>query len=474
MDTIAAKGMRFVDAQGRERIFHGLNYGKIKELDLDENFFEQCNTLGFNVLRLCINWEFIEPAQGRYDEEYLRRIDAILALAAQYHVHVFLDMHQDMYSAFGIGEGDGAPLWACVPDGAERGHAKKVWAEGYFFSKAVHNCFNHFWANDPVSGKGLQAHYAALWQMLARRYGDSPALLGFDVMNEPFPNQGGKIFRKMVGSLVSACLTSPKVHRLRLLKNLLQKQPLDQAALDVVDPWLLRKATGAADDELRKFDHLDYTLFLARMQKALREVTPNGLFMFEHSYYHNLGQPFHAQVPAGETKAVYSPHAYDFTVDTPAYAYASNERVHTIFAAARDYQQRAGVPVLVGEWGGGGPNEDYHFHIAFLLDLFDQWGWSNAYYAYTPGAFNDPIMQVLSRPYPTAVNGLIESLRVNTKEQTLTLRYTPAATDLPTEIYLPNGFLRVETADGTAPALTQEGHILKVKTTSAIIKVFYV
>ncbi|MDR1927043.1 MAG: glycoside hydrolase family 5 protein [Oscillospiraceae bacterium] len=265
MQHIRAQGLRFVDEQGRERIFRGVNacekdvaeeeksYDRFC-LNLDDAFFLRCNALGFNVIRLGLCWEILEPEKGKFNEAYLRSVDEIFRRAAQYGVYIFLDMHQDLYSSFGINCGDGAPLWATLTDGYRAKPAKLVWAEGYFWGKAVQRAFDHFWNNDPVQGLGLQEHFAGLWQMLARRYAGQPAFFGFDLFNEPYPGtEGGRVFRRMIARLLRYALTSPQMHRIKFLKALFAKG--DKAkALHFLARRMLREVTSAADGLIRKFD----------------------------------------------------------------------------------------------------------------------------------------------------------------------------------------------------------------------------
>ncbi len=54
---------------------------------------------GFNVIRLLVNWEGIEPTKrGEYDQEYLKSLRAVVQKANEYGIYVLMDMHQDMFS----------------------------------------------------------------------------------------------------------------------------------------------------------------------------------------------------------------------------------------------------------------------------------------------------------------------------------------------------------------------------------------
>ena len=481
MDKIKVRGMRFVDEQGRERIFHGVNLkGKIDGLNLDwldEEFFRRGAALGQRLLRLGVCWELLEPAPGQYNEAVLAKMDGIFSLAEQYGWYIFIDMHQDIYSSYKdlleCGSGNGAPGWACLTDGHMPRAPKFAWAFGYYTDKARWRSFDHFWANAPVHGKGLQEHYAALWQLLARRYGNHPALFGWNIMNEPFPGTpGGRIFRKLVAKVTRVGLVSPAVKRIQTIKR--WRNPDKHGHwLDVLTPAVMEKVvlTPAVRKIMHKFEQEHYGPFVAKMTAAIREITPNGVIIFDQCYWCNIGVPCNVPLPAGESQICFDPHGYDFMVDTPAYKHANNERVGFMFGEMRESQLRFGTPAIAGEWGGGGEGESFLPHIAYVMDLFDSWNWSNCYFAYGEALFDNPIMRLLSRPYPWAVNGVIEKFSVCDTHKTLKLIYTPNESDAPTEIFLPNGYESVEAGEGAQ--VSYENNLLCVRTKANKIVVKY-
>ena len=137
--------------------------------------------LGFDLLRLPINWSGLEPSQGNFDDAYLARVDAAVQCAAHAGLYVLIDVHQDAYSKE-IGE-DGAPLWAIQPPpqmllqgpltdlSARRTSAQVSAAFATFFDRA-----------DPA---GLQAAYEDALEVVAKRWADDPAVIGFELFNEP-------------------------------------------------------------------------------------------------------------------------------------------------------------------------------------------------------------------------------------------------------------------------------------------------
>ena len=438
MDKILTSRLHFVDESGRVRIFNGMNIddkqiGEAFRYELDEAFFGKYTANGFDLIRLAVQWANIEPAPGKYSESYLASIDRIFELAEKYGVYILLDMHQDLYSGFGgVGGGDGAPDWACLTDGYKATPYRFVWAEAYVFGKWVHRCFDHFWRNDPVEGKGLQDRYADLWRMLAGRYGDSPALFGFDLLNEPAPGSAAK---KMVAALaksgVRQFFTSKKIKRTAIVSALLKKDP--KKMLDSIPGAIVRDIVKAVDPLEAAFDADYYGPFLNKMAAAIREVTPNGILMIEQPFLCNGGVRLSVEPITVNGKReplqCFGPHAYDMTVDTPLYQYANADRVKAFFNEMRGSQLRLGVPAVVGEWGGCSDNTDTSWfpHANELLDYFDGNQWGQLYWDYHGDDMDAPLMGMLRRSHPVAVAGEIVRYGSNAEHTVFELRYKAAS-----------------------------------------------
>ena len=420
MEKISSNQLRFVDELGRTRIFNGMNiddkHRDQKEFfyKLDEEFFKKYRANGFDIIRLAVTWQNLEPKMEQYNEEYLKSLDEIFALAEKYGVYILLDMHQDLYSGNnGESDGDGAPQWAAMMDDAKPRHQIFVWADGYFFGKWVHNSFDHFWNNDKVMGKGLQDRYSDLWKMLAKRYGSSPALFGYDLMNEPFPGSDSKkMFANLIAGVAKTVVLNKKINRAKLISSALKRDTRNM--LDCIGGNVIRDAVNKIDAIEEKFDIEKYSPFLNRTAAAIREITNNGIIMMEQSYICNSGikQSAPAITVNGEREPnqCFGPHAYDFAVDTPLYQYANASRVKAFFGEMRNTQLRLNVPVIVGEWGGCSDNKDTSWfpHAYELLDFFDEMQWGQMYWDYHGDDMDAPLMTMLSRTHPVAVSGEIE------------------------------------------------------------------
>ena len=116
MNTITTSGKRFTDEFGRQRIFNGINvcdkgvfnpslhkriYGVEWQKELKTTFYNS----GFTLNRLGFNWDIIEPQPGEYNSEYIEFLKGILDRSEKAGIYVYLDMHQDLYSGFGDGDG---------------------------------------------------------------------------------------------------------------------------------------------------------------------------------------------------------------------------------------------------------------------------------------------------------------------------------------------------------------------------------
>ena len=451
MDKITVDSMDFKDHDGRVRLFYGFNIDdkamdrQSFAYDLNEEFFEKYTARGFNIIRLAFTWQNLEPEQGKYNESYLKSIDSIFELAEKHGVYILLDMHQDLYSGFGDQSvGDGAPEWAALTDGHKVKMPKFVWAEAYIFGKWVHSAFDHFWNNDKVNGIGLQDSYAALWQMLAERYGDSPALFGFDLMNEPFPGSDSKkMILRLVRSVVSVLLFSKKISRCRIIKALVKRDI--PALLGSVGGNVVRDITKRLDSLAEDFDLKKYSPFLNRVSSAIREITKNGIIMMEQSYFCNAGVKQSAPPITvngeREPQQCFGPHGYDMTVDTPLYKHANAGRVKAFFTEMRNTQLRLGVPTIVGEWGGCSDNKDTSWfpHAWELLRFFDENLWGNIYWDYHGDDLDSPLMGLLSRPHPVAVAGKVLSYDNETENGVFRLRFD-SKPDGQSVIYLNKAF----------------------------------
>lgn len=454
MEKISVEKMRFVDFYGRERIFNGVNIcdkGINDETDVKKKYtysypqqmYDYLAAHGFNIVRLGITWAAIEPEPEQYNDEYIQAVRVMMDELHKRGIYVYLDMHQDLFSGNIYQWGDGAPYWACLSDGHPYKKISLVWAEGYFWGKGVHACFDNFWANKDCLGKGILDRFADMWAYVAEKLGDHPALFGFDMFNEPYLGKdGGRVFRKIVAKAVSTTLTDKRIKFGKLIKSAVKADL--PAILEQYNGDVLKKIVSVGADIVADFDRKRYTPFLNKTAAAIREKTQNGIMFIDNCYYSNMSIPCKAGpiVCNGkrEEKSCYSPHGYDLFVDTPLYRYADNSRIDAIFGEHAAVQQRLEAPVMVGEWGGHyGGDTLWHPHLHHILRFFDEHKWSNTYWCFYEGLMGDPVIDLLDRPYPQAVSGNIERYEHSREDNSFTLEYRQDDFFAePTLVYLPS------------------------------------
>ncbi len=369
------------DDQGRVLILHGLNTaGSAKGLSglpwiTRDDVAREAQTIGTNSVRYLLQWKNIEPRPGVYDEAYLDAVAERVGWYRDQGMHVILDMHQDIYGPNGCG-GNGAPTWAedtggqeCVPQGQ--------WELDYL-EPAILHAFDSFW-NYNGDHPELIRHYVAMFRHVAARFADDPAVLGYDLMNEPF---GGT--RELA------------------------------------------------------FEGPTLTPFYQRLIDAIRQVdTRHWIFAEPASVPANQGLASSlGALHDTRGKVAFAPHLYPLALDLGG-AYSGLTKL-TVQAEMALWKQsmtatarRLGLPLWTGEYGAVSSGE----YVDDATALFDQMitGW--AYWSNEPGTIG-PIAANLARPYPRAIAG--NPTRVALTGRTLTVSWTtrPGAHG-PTEVWFP-------------------------------------
>eukprot|EP00659_Diplonema_papillatum_P001197 gene1197-1856_t len=208
-----AEGYRvFVDAAGRERFFHGVNtvvkgppwypsragYDPYTSVVADD--FKMMQDAGVNWIRLGAMWPGVEPEKGSYNQTYLRILRDISEEAATFGIYTLADMHQDVLSERYCGEG--VPRWV-TPEAQPVPFPIPLQATGFgndpetgFPSRK--NCATNQWPayyGTEAAGEAFEKLYtdleavdawAGFWGQIAALYNGSAALLGYELINEPY------------------------------------------------------------------------------------------------------------------------------------------------------------------------------------------------------------------------------------------------------------------------------------------------
>ncbi|MBR5967391.1 MAG: cellulase family glycosylhydrolase [Lachnospiraceae bacterium] len=375
---IRTAGTGFVTSDGKPFIARGINMVcKDKFLDYIGDYtpedFRFLRENGFDLIRLGIFWDGAEPMPGVYNDEYFMRLDRIVEMAAAEGICVFLDMHQDL---FGVVFEDGAPAWATITDDCE--HIRTgLWSESYLISPAVQHAFDNFWRNTAApDGIGIRTHYVNLWKHIAEHFKDNPYVIGYDIMNEPFPGTPGAQVAEILGEAEAAAA------QIAAETGAEPASPFDnpQSIAEIVDR--IAPITAAFETET-------LNPFYDEVARAIRSVDGETLIFLESNYFANAGIPSSirpAQYPDGSVipGQVWAPHGYDIMVDTDAYDEGGTDRVAFIFGSLFETAKRLALPTLIGEWGcypDATPAQKAQ--ASFLLGLFKEVGIGNVYYDFS-------------------------------------------------------------------------------------------
>lgn len=155
---------------------------------------------GFNGVRLGVRPAELMPTPGTVDESYLDLVQQTVDRLESHSIWVLLDLHQDVFS--------GMPSWASTPaaaaldDSAPAGLGDLLgWSAGYFSPRSLRQ-WDDWWSNTEIApGLGVVDAYSVGVAAVAGRFADSSAVIGLDLMNEPFP--GSPALECLVGGCPS-------------------------------------------------------------------------------------------------------------------------------------------------------------------------------------------------------------------------------------------------------------------------------
>ena len=188
-EQLRRAGGWLVDSRGRVVILHGVNavwkHAPYAPPATAAGFTaadaDWLAANGFNAVRLGVLFAGVMPQPHVIDTAYLDKVDRVVQLLASRGIYVLIDFHQDLFAA--RYQGEGFPDWAAKPGGLDR-----VAAAGFpynYLVPPVNTAFDRFWEDS----SGVQADYTAAWQAVAARWRNQDHLMGYDLINEPWPGQ---------------------------------------------------------------------------------------------------------------------------------------------------------------------------------------------------------------------------------------------------------------------------------------------
>ncbi len=388
---VGTDGRHFRDHLGRVLLLHGTNASNVSK---SAPFFPQWLTQddvsmladrGFNVVRLLVIWEAIEPQKGEFDQGYLDMIEEKVSWFTKAGLYVLLDMHQDLWGPkFG---GDGAPLWATLDHGAPFDPPPGDWFQTYG-EPAVKQSFQSFYDNE----EGIRDHFILAWQEVAKRFADNPMVIGYDIINEPFTGNWDSM-----------------------------KTPQFEA--EVLTPF--------------------YTL----VAEGIREVDKNHIIFVEPTPTKGLGLKGGIG-PIGDDKVAYAAHYYHLTMDILKMYSDKKENMLALFQQIRDEADVLGGPAFLGEFGfyAGFPGAE--IYAEHQLEVMEElgiswtiWGLDRCHNGFCLlGPEGQPLwpLNYATQTFPQHVAGRILSWHYNRPVRTMTLTFDPdGVTATETVIFVP-------------------------------------
>jgi endoglycosylceramidase len=376
-------GRWITDARGHVVVLHGLNMvSKLPPYAPDSTGFGDDDAAflaaeGFNTVRVGVIYKAVEPQPGVYDDAYLQRIENTVDILGRHGIVSLIDFHQDLYNE--RFQGEGWPDWAVQDDGLPA-EPKAGFPGNYLGMPALQRAFDHFWANDPgPGGVGLQDRYAAAWRHVAARFADNPGVLGYDLLNEPWP-----------GTAWQQCANP----------------------------------AGCPEFDARM------SAFVARTLGAIRQADPDTLVFYEPQVLFNNGADTHL-ADTGDARTAMSFHDYCLTAAEGNGGYGNcGQSDDLVFANANKRAETTGDALLLTEFGA----TDARDVLLGVLERADRAmvGWQEWHYCGCadpttsgPGdkqaIVRDPnkppagdnvvkgTLDTIVRPYPQVVSGTPES-----------------------------------------------------------------
>jgi endoglycosylceramidase len=394
MKNITVKGRSFLDRNGKEKVFNGVNI-VCKEprsgylFDFRKEDWDALEKMKIDLVRFGVIWSGAEPVCGVVDDDYLDRVVVKLKEFEDHGIPVYLDMHQDLYS---IRFWDGAPIWATLSRGEHK--VDGAWSSAYYISPAVHTALDAFWDNAPArDGRGLQDHFAWAWQKIVERVAENPNVVGYDILNEPSPGTPfGEYFNAFIRSL-----------NLYWDQTTGKKHTFDETFAMYYDPDrigpILRDITvdefsalmdGEPAKIVERFETKYLQPFFDRVAASIRKADKEGILLYCNSAITNWGgidrlRPIEVDGVRDPIQA-FAAHGYDL-VDGCPYVYAARQdRVDRCFQRHLDWAVKYDVPLLAGEWGAIPPDDPLMAKkMREMRSFFTAHDISQTYWDFSPG-----------------------------------------------------------------------------------------
>ena len=379
------------DANGRALQFHGFNVKTAEPAaDATDELLALAASRGMDHVRIGWYWQFLEPEQDKFDESFVQQLVTVLDRAERHGMKVILDMHQDVYGeAFGS---HGMPAWATRTDGLSF-EPQESWLLEYL-QPAVMAAFDNLYEDADLRQAQIDA-----WLHVVGAVKDHPALLGYDLLNEPF--------------------------------------------------GLLREGYDLFSEAAR-IEREQLTPMYQRLTDAISAVDPDHWVFIEPPNVASLGISTNLGEVRGPKVAFY-PHMYDAGIETATYAPDGTIQLDPTFFdkwgdAIVTYLDRHPMPMLIGEWGIAHPEilgmDTFVERSLQTLDRVSS-GWSmfqmctgGGYCPFDSNGQPRPGIGQIFQPFAKAIAGAPTRSTWNGDARTLTLTLRSGGATGTTDIYL--------------------------------------
>ncbi len=395
------KGTRrwIIDQNGAVVILHGVNVvAKNKPYyPCAFNFNGQdavwLNTNGLDIVRLGVLPSGEMPTKGHISQNYINHLISTVNTLASQHIYVLLDWHQDDYGRFFNDKGtsfraDGMPSWMTITNGKQ--NKQTNFPFDYINDPALQQAFQSFWDNSKIkNGLAIQQYYFEMLQAVAQRVVNNPWVLGYEILNEPWP-----------GNTWQQCLVGK--------------------------------------DACPSLDKTELDPFYAKAIAAIRKVDPSHLIFMEPFVLFNFGTPTSVAIPTGAKNVGLSFHQYT----------QSQIGVDNVFSNALKWAQTHNGPLLNTEFSSINDNAttigmETSAGNNFLMS-WTYWVFNNCNIACSPAAgtnvllnsqnppkganIDTPVVNQLVQPYPLVTAGTPESLTYDAATHVLNYQWSSAKT----------------------------------------------
>ena len=419
----------YIDSFNRTIIYHGVNavyklppyipqndtfdpYLSITDKDID-NLVDW----GFNVVRLGVMWEAVEPYEGVYNDTYMLEIKHLINKLGEKDIKVIIDSHQDTCCNMYCGQG--IPNWfankslskihlpfpmpiTIKPYQNNTGPLSDECTSNlfwnYYLTDAVGTAFEYFY-NNPKS-------FAEYWKYVANYFSDNENVMAYEILNEPWPGR---------------YLLNPR--------------------------FLI--SSGYADRNI-------LASFYEYVTSEIRTVDTEHLIMFEPVTWDYLKSGFEKGPDTKYSKDIFAYHIYCPIDRTTHFRNMTCINYLDLFFKNREEDaNRMNIGAFVTEFGATG-NEtfdiDRNIDVTNRFDLYKRswayWEWKDfkditgspekeGLYNKLDGSLELNKLLTLSKPYPMKVSGNLISFNWNHYLKDFEMEYIPNTNiKEPTEIYV--------------------------------------